>query len=172
MTSTNTTPTWETYCAETYCPLREKQAADTGCDMDPTCYQGCLALESCADAVKALAECSKTAKLACYQDSPVQPSRVDLALGECTSASNVQHACLHGPCDPLTDSECAPVACPDGTFARLCKSGTCVEDPSVVCAPTTACTSADFTDVCPSLLCDGGIEQQCTTGGVCRVACN
>lgn len=173
-TSTTTTaPTWETYCAETYCPLREKQAADTGCDMDAACYQSCLALDGCQAAAMALAECAKTAKLACYQDSPIEPSRVDIALGECLSETNAQYACVSGPCETLFDSECAAVACPDGTtFARLCKEGTCAEAPSVVCAATTACTSANFSDLCPSLLCKGGVEQGCTPGGLCKVVCD
>jgi len=162
---------WETYCAETYCPQRAQQAEETLCDDDVLCEAGCEILgEACQPEVMAIADCAQTAELQCY-DAAEGGTRVDLAPGACAAELNAYNLCEVGPCDAFDDAPCSPLACPDDTVVRLCEAGVCSADAADACDAARPCIAENFADVCPTLACDGASEQGCTPEGFCQRLC-
>jgi hypothetical protein len=161
---------WEAYCTEVYCPQRTAQAAATGCDPDPECELGCLVLApNCRPEIQAVQACAETAALQCY---PAQEgTKVDVSPGECASELNALNQCAEGACEAFDDAPCSALACEDDTILRFCEAGVCSSTATSACDAERACTSEDFVDTCPTIACDGGVQQGCLPAGFCQVTC-
>jgi hypothetical protein len=161
---------WASYCAEVYCPQRAEQAAATGCDPDEQCEVGCEVLaKDCHPEVQALQACAADAELTCYATD--EGSTVDVVPGQCAAELNALYLCAEGSCDAFDDAPCSALTCDDGSIIRHCDGGACSASAVTSCDEQRACTSEDFTEVCPTIACQSAAQQGCLPSGFCQVSC-
>ena len=157
---------WAAYCAEVYCPQRVEQAESAGCEPDQQCELGCEVLaEGCHPEIEVVQACAVDAELQCY------PGGVDVVPGECAAELNALYLCAEGSCEAFDDAQCSALTCDDGSIVRHCDGGVCSASAATACDEARACTSQDFTDVCPTIACDGAAQQGCLPSGFCQVSC-
>lgn len=161
---------WATYCADVYCPQRAQQAIDTGCDADAECELGCEVLAAgCHPEIEAVQACALTAELQCYPED--EGTTVDVVPGQCAAELNALLLCAEGGCDPFDDAPCSALTCETSTIIRHCDGGVCSASAATSCDEARACTSDDFTEVCPTIACDNAAQQGCLPSGFCQVSC-
>ena len=160
---------WAVLAPTCTAPSAPSRSADAGCDADRNASSAARCWQRLQPRDRGSPSLRASAELQCYPAA--EGTRVDLAPGECASELNTLYLCVEGGCDAFDDAPCSPLTCGDDTILRFCDAGACSSSAASACDAARACTAEDFTDVCPTIACDGAAQQGCLPSGFCQISC-